>query len=408
MIPPEIDVATLPTREEILADAELPKVRPLFVGIQRRLAERRLRGLDVRIERAARSNAIRRHVGESVLRGVQGTNFRDPGDPLRPDGIWEPMVARHLERTRRARDMRQGPSYKAARRYMIDQTQPDKPQFDQPDFDRPGVNRTFAEQRQDAKTARYHGRLQGEINRRDEHMTSVINAPYRRAMRLIDKRAELTAKHEALTRHISLRQAKRLLGFNRREGSNWKVLGQDVKAKEAARTLQAAVREHTLEPVLAAADDTARTYVNLAAALGMEPAEHNFDRARVLRALVAEYGHAQQPDSPAAREGRIALTDPFADSAEARAEHDDVAARLIGLQFIDSAYRQEAERYVSNDAFIGSLSVSSFNEKILEVGLRCFANFQEGKPVSMAHIARIGHFLRAAVEDQFNQDPYTA
>lgn len=202
LIPPEIDPDNLRMADEIVAGGELPRVRPIFLGLRSRLNARRLEHSHNLIDRQARSNAVLRFAGESIYRGVQGQNFSHPTQDLRPDTSRDRRAVRHLDRIMNARDLRQSFASKTAMPYMYDQVGEREgghsPRLREPNFERPGVRRAPNEIRHDNGNAVHYRRLRGQINRRDSYFHLVVNAPYNAAQRQIARRERLILRSAAI------------------------------------------------------------------------------------------------------------------------------------------------------------------------------------------------------------------
>lgn len=394
---PEIETDYDPQR--LLAAAELPEVLPVFAAPRAWLAESRAARIQKRLEGLAQEQKQLRYIGEQVIqgKGYRSQDLKDlPEDTDRPHRLLETGPGRRLDRIqyRRMNVGRTALQIAAAHPETVGSKQTFRPFFREYDKGSDGrAQRSWGERMALGTSARKYRNNERMLRLFYDNMFKhIVTKPSRDARGLAEKRDKLTVKAEALRRHIPNKErANEMLGFDpARESAHWKILGQDVMAEDATRSLQAAVRKHGEIAILKSADEYCVEYLANVYRLGMDPQTQWISRQQMLRLLAAEV---------ATQRGRLASVDPFIDgsSHEGYASRVNVADRLIGLRFIASAFRQVNDTFETNDAFLGSLSIA-VRDETMDLALNCFTKFQASQPVSIGDLARIGRELREDTE----------
>ncbi|HET7060354.1 MAG TPA: hypothetical protein VFH99_03515 [Candidatus Saccharimonadales bacterium] len=228
----DIDISYDPA--EILAAEPIPQVRPIFLGLRKVLADRRIERSNDRLQDLARKHNVLRYAGRAILSGNSYAHAEINGEPNRnrPSTQEEVRAVEKLgkihTKRRRAGTRVHGTSHNMT----------------------PPVHATWSESKEANKNRARHLDAQNRVNRHNEEFRAVVRRPSEEATRIIASRARAVAMREAINQ-ANERRTEKIRQVRESVDGSARALGDEIidrhyeswdMTKEQAKRVKAAAK----------------------------------------------------------------------------------------------------------------------------------------------------------------------
>lgn len=174
-------------RDEILRDADIHEIVPVFLGLRQIIVERRIDRAQSKIEALEGEHDVLRNVGEAI---IKGKGYMDESNPLRPVTTVEKIAANRLERIDHKRRLHQ-----TRASHLANPTHNARPNR----IDAGTAVLSRSESKSVARNRRVFDRLSPKTRGLDSKFTRVIASPASKIYRHIEKRNKLVERSAAIS-----------------------------------------------------------------------------------------------------------------------------------------------------------------------------------------------------------------